>query len=569
MLTVREALAYPCLASARVVAGAAGLDQVIRRVHVVDIPDANYAWGQGGLLLTAGYGLKDSPERQAALVPTLVRHGLVGLVFSIGWYFTETPPVICAAAQAAGFPVIEVPPEVEFISITEQLYTAIVNHQFALKERAADIHRQLMQLVLQGGDLAAVTTTLANILQRSVLIESPTSDILAAAQSGPVDEGRLLVLEVGRTPPDRAQRLLKRGIYAELQQKRQPVRLSAMPDLGWTMERVVAPIIVGGEIYGYIWIVEGDHPLADLDELAIEQAATVTALVMLQERAVREAQQAIRGDFLSQLLHEGPAGEPDSALGEQARAVGYRLDQPHQALFVVGHPPEGDRTQSGSNTWSPSGGRPPAGATAAQLAARLEQRLHAANAQSLVVLRERGVAVVVESRADGAGQALAEQLLADLNHPSQPVTIGVGGVETQAADGAGRSLRRSYEEAQEAAEIGQRLSPAARVTCFWELGLLDWIYPLPPQALVANPFLAIVETLAEHDQRTKGDLVRTLEAYLDSGGALAEAAGLLTVHRNTLLYRISRIEEIAAVDLRNVEQRLNLHVALKAYRLRR
>ena len=542
MLTVREALQYPCLASARVVAGAAGLDHIIRRVHVVDIPDANYTWGQDGLLLTAGYGLKDSPERQAALIPTLVEHGLVGMVFSIGWYFTETPQVICAAAEAAGFPVIEVPPEVEFISITEQLYTAIVNHQFALKERAADIHRRLMQLVLEGGDLAAVTTTLANILQRSVLIESSTSDVLAAAQSGPVDEARTVVVEAGRTPPDRAQRLLKRGIYAELQQKQHSVRLSAMPDLGWTMERVVAPIIVGGEIYGYIWIVEGDHPLTELDELAIDQAATVTALVLLQQRAVREAQQVIRGDFLSQLLHL--EGEPDSTFLEQARVVSYRFDQPHQILFVVG--------------------QPVAGATVAQLAARLEQRLHAANGHSLVALRERGIAVVVEAKAASAGQALAAQLLADLDHPSQPVTIGVGQVH------AGEpSLRQSYEEAQEAAEIGRRMGPNGRVLCFWELGLLDWLYRLGRDVLDDNPYLAIIQTLAEHDQRTKGDLVRTLEAYLDSGGALAEAAGILTVHRNTLLYRISRIEEIADVDLRNVEQRLNLHVALKAYHLMR
>jgi sugar diacid utilization regulator len=265
---------------------------------------------------------------------------------------------------------------------------------------------------------------------------------------------------------------------------------------------------------------------------------------------VRAAQQVIRGDFLSQLLHL--KGEPESALAEQARAVGYRFDQPHQVLFVVG--------------------QPQAGATTAQLAARLELRLrgahasgHAsANGQNLVALRERGIAVVVEAKVDGTGQALAAQLLADLNHPNQPVTIGVGH-----ADSDGRSLRRSYEEAQEAADIGRRLSPGARVMCFWELGLMDWLYQLSPEALQANRFLAIVETLAEHDQRTKGDLVRTLEAYLEKGGALAEAASLLTVHRNTLLYRISRIEEIADVDLRNVEQRLNLHVALKAYRLKR
>jgi len=86
--------------------------------------------------------------------------------------------------------------------------------------------------------------------------------------------------------------------------------------------------------------------------------------------------------------------------------------------------------------------------------------------------------------------------------------------------------------------------------------------------LLGNAYLATIETLADHDRRTKGDLVRTLEAYLDSGGALAEAAGTLTVHRNTLLYRLGRIGEIIDVDLRDVEQRLNLHVALKAYRLK-
>src|SRR5260370_23990313 len=115
-----------------------------------------------------------------------------------------------------------------------------------------------------------------------------------------------------------------------------------------------------------------------------------------------------------------------------ARAEWYRFDQPHQALFVVG--------------------QPQAGATAAQLAARCEQRLHLSNSHSLVVVRERGIAVVVEARADGAGQVLAAQLLADLNHPSQPVTIGVGHAQT-----GGLSLRRSYEEAQEAADIGRRL----------------------------------------------------------------------------------------------------------------
>jgi purine catabolism regulator len=523
------------------VAGEAGLDEVVRRVHVVDMPDARYTWGQGALLLTAGYGLKDSPERQAALVPTLVAHGLVGMVLSTGWYFDETPAVMRAAAEAQGFPIVEVPREVEFIGITERLYAEIVNEQLALRERADDIHRRLTRLVLEGGRLSELAETLASFLGRSVLIESSAFEVLATAQHGPVDESRRRAVEAGRTAPDRALRLLKHGIYAELQQKLRPVRMAALPELGMTMERVVAPVVVGREIYGYIWIVAGDHPLAALDELAIDHAATVAALVMLKEQAVREAQHAVRGDFLTQML--GEAVEPDSYTLERAHLVGYQFDHPHQALFVVGQPA--------------AGGGPD------QLAGRLDNWLRNIGEWGLVAARERGTAVIVEAKANAAGQALAERLVADLSHPVQPLVAGVG--QVQADD---RSLRRTYEEAAEAADIGQRLGPGPRVVCFWDLGLLDWLYRLPAEALPSNAYLGKVRLLAEHDSRANTDMVRTLDAYLRFGGALAEAAAAINIHRNTLLYRLGRVEEITGVDLKDVNQRLNLYVALQAHLLK-
>lgn len=541
MLTLREALRFPCFRKARLVAGEAGLDREIRRVHVVDIPDATYAWGQNGLVLTAGYGLKDSPERQAAFIPTLIEHGLVGVVLSTGWYFDSTPAVIRAAAEASHFPVIEVPPDAEFIAITEQLYAEIVNHEFALKERADGIHRQLTQLVLEGGDLNRLTQTLADLFERSVLIESVTAEVLASAQRGPVDEARLRAVEMGRTPPERAQRLLKRGLYTELQTKLSPVRFSAMPELGMTMERVVAPIIVGHEIYGYIWVVEGDHPLTELDTLAIEHAATVAALVMFKEQAVRDAQQAMRGDFLAQLLRL--EGEPDSTLIERARAIGYQLAQPHQILFVICAAADGLLTQ---------------------LTTRLDNWLHIQGQWGLVVARERGIALVIETKTVSVGQRLAQRLVADIHTPAHPLVVGYSTIHL-----GEKSLRHPYAEAVEAAEIGQRLRLNPPVIYFGDLGMLDWLYRLPGEALSGNPYWAKVQVVAEHDGRANSELLQTLEAYLEFGGALAEAAAAINVHRNTLLYRLGRIEEIANVDLRDVKQRVNLHVALKAYRLRR
>jgi len=548
MLSLRQALKLPVFNTAKVIAGKRGLDAAIRRIHVVDIPDAEYhLYGQGLLLFTSGYGIKDNPAEQNALIPKLVESGAVGMVFSLGWSFDAVPEVMRAAAEKAGFPIIVVPREVKFVTLIERLYVELINEQYAMRARADDIHRRLTQLVLEGGGLSALAETLADILQRSVLFESLTFEVLASAQAGPVDENRQRALEAGRTPPELIERMTDRGIYAELQRKMRPVRLAAIRELGMTMERVVAPIVVGREVYGYIWIVAGDHPLTDLDELAIEHAATVAALVMLKEQAVREAQNTLRGDFFAQLLR---AGERDSLLLERAHSVGYQFDKPHQVLFVLC--------------------KPATNVTLSQLATRLDRWLRSQGVWSLVVTRERGLAVLIEAKTEGVGQALAEKLIADLSNAAQPLVVGVGRLVP--ADGP---LRRSYDEAREAADIGERLGTRAgagggpRVVCFWKLGLLDWLHHLPSEVLAANPYLATIQQLAEHDRKTNGDLVRTLDAYLEHGGALAEAAAALTVHRNTLLYRIGRIEEIIGLDLKDVNQRLNLHVALKAHLLRK
>lgn len=544
MLTLRQALKLSIFEKATVVAGAEGLENVIRRAHVVDIPGTDYHdWGAGLLLFSSGYGFRDDPEQQAEYVPSLAKQGVVGMVFSTGWYFDAAPEVMRKAADEYNFPIIEVPPDLPFVHVLERLYAELLNDQLALKERADDIHHRLTRLVLEGGDLAAITSTLADILERSILIESPTFDLLAATQHGPVDENRLRTLEAGRTLPEVAYRLRKRGVYQQLQQKKRPIRLGTMPDIGMWMERVVAPIVAGGEVLGYIWIVAGDHPLTELDELAIDHAATVAALALLKDRAVRESQQAMRGDLFTQLLR--PTSEYDANTLERARSVGYQVERPHQVLFVVAVPPA-----------NPANG---ATISVGQVASRLDSWLQGLKVWGLVVARERGVILVIDSNTNDTGQELGQRIVSEIGHVALPLVVGVSSARNN-------GLRTLRDEAVEAADVGTRLG-GAKVLGFWALGMLDWLYHLPPEAFAGNSYLVKVQELAAHDIKSNSDLVKTLEAYLEYGGALAEAAAAINVHRNTLLYRLGRIEAIAGVDLKDANQRLNLHVALKGYRL--
>jgi purine catabolism regulator len=71
----------------------------------------------------------------------------------------------------------------------------------------------------------------------------------------------------------------------------------------------------------------------------------------------------------------------------------------------------------------------------------------------------------------------------------------------------------------------------------------------------------------EYDHRNHADLIKTLEAFFACHGNLSQTAEMLIVHRNTLLYRMNRIDEIAEIDLDRPETRLALHLALTVRRL--
>jgi purine catabolism regulator len=528
-------------APAHLVAGEAGLNREVHWVHIVDIPDAHFEWNRDGvLLLTAGYGLRDDPERQAALVPRLVAKGFAGMVLATGYYFEHAPQVVRQDADRLDFPLVETPPDLLFIDITETVLERIVNRQYMLLQQSGEIHRRLTDLVLQGGTIEDLAQTLARILGRAVTIEDPAFHVLASAQQGAVDEARERSVQRGRTTPEVAEQLLQRGIYELLRETMGPVQVAPLPELGMTMERIVAPIIVAREIYGYIWIIAGDHPLTDLDELAIGHAATVAALILFKEQAVREAEEALRGDLLEQLLSGAPAS-PN--LSNQARRVGFRLDYPCQVLIIQGE------TQNG--------GSPRA------LQAMVANWLAEHDRRALPVWRDRQLVLLLEERETNSGVHLARDLAAALRHPAVDLLVGVGGAHNPDAGG----VANSFEEAQEAMRVARALGRAQGVVSFAELGMLHWLYHLPPGHADDNIYLEHVRALATYDREKEAELVKTLETYLDYGGSLVDAAKALYVHRNTLLHRIERIEELRGLDLRDSQQRVNLHVALKYFLL--
>lgn len=153
-LTLREALtlAEP-LREARVVAGESGLDNVIRSVNVMEVPDIVNWVHPGELLVSTLYPLRDDKAAVDTLIPLLAEKGLAGLAVTPDSYIDELPKCMVEDANRLGFPLIELPPRVSFVDIIQPLTSKILDLQADELQQSDAILRQFLDLVLVGGGL--------------------------------------------------------------------------------------------------------------------------------------------------------------------------------------------------------------------------------------------------------------------------------------------------------------------------------------------------------------------------------------------------------------------------------
>jgi purine catabolism regulator len=77
----------------------------------------------------------------------------------------------------------------------------------------------------------------------------------------------------------------------------------------------------------------------------------------------------------------------------------------------------------------------------------------------------------------------------------------------------------------------------------------------------------VLHAVTEHEARYGGDLLATLRAWLSAGCSTTAAADALVVHRNTVTYRLARIEQLTGRSLRDIRVRLELELALTIHEI--
>ena len=119
----------------------------------------------------------------------------------------------------------------------------------------------------------------------------------------------------------------------------------------------------------------------------------------------------------------------------------------------------------------------------------------------------------------------------------------------------------AYRVALGAAELRRAANPGGLVDVRG-LGLATLLLETGAPEALRRFSDTLLKPLVAHDARRHGDLVPTLRAWLQTRCSTAATAEDLVVHPNTVGYRLGRIEQLTGRNLRNIDTRLELQMAV-------
>jgi sugar diacid utilization regulator len=269
-----------------------------------------------------------------------------------------------------------------------------------------------------------------------------------------------------------------------------------------------------------------------------DQISTSVAEAYAQaQRAIVREQEGARREFLADLLY-GTEASPQEVL-EKAHTFGYDLSLSYIALVGCGPGPDGTKE--------------------AQVAAAVGRVSSLAAADPIVIQKaEQTIALLPAEKFAEIG-VVPEKVVVELGGGWQ---FGFGGPEPGL-----EGIRRAYLEAREALEIGLALGLEGSIFRFDDLLLYHFLRL--EQVLVDRFVDQMLGPLLEYDDRRKGELLKTLDAYFSADGSVKLAGELLFAHPHTVTYRLKQIERLTGWSLRNPEDKLRLQLAVRAHKLAR
>lgn len=166
--------------------------------------------------------------------------------------------------------------------------------------------------------------------------------------------------------------------------------------------------------------------------------------------------------------------------------------------------------------------------------------------------------IVVKEIAAGDGylevDKMAGEILEILKSEEESVRVAYGTIITDI-----KEVSKSYKEAKLALDVGKIFSPEKEVVAYNTLGIGRLIYQLPIP--LCRMFIKEIFEDRSPDEFDEETLV-TINKFFENSLNVSETSRQLYIHRNTLVYRLDKLQKSTGLDLRTFEDAITFKIAL-------
>ncbi|MBE7018276.1 MAG: PucR family transcriptional regulator [Ruminococcaceae bacterium] len=179
--------------------------------------------------------------------------------------------------------------------------------------------------------------------------------------------------------------------------------------------------------------------------------------------------------------------------------------------------------------------------------------------QFVISLDEKNIAVICEvsetERSAKKQESLVSTIIDTVRAEAMVnICVGIGSVAVTLRD-----IAASYREAQVALEIGRVFDADKEILNYESLGIGRLIYQLPVK--LCQMFLDEVFKKDSID-KLDSETLMTIQKFFDNSLNISETSRKLFIHRNTLVYRLDKIQKLTGLDLREFDDAIIFKVAM-------
>ncbi|WP_246206641.1 PucR family transcriptional regulator [Virgibacillus ihumii] len=528
-ITVKDVLERETFQRAKILAGAGGIDRRIKWTHILETKEFESLINGGELILTTGIGF--NKEKPVNFYERLIHKNVAGICIEKGEHFKDISSEVKQLADKHHFPIIVFESIVKFVDITHDLHTLIINQHHHKITKLNELTKTFTELSLSPNGALKILKEMYFYFDQDVMFIS--------------EEKKSYYY-----PPETKQLAdsIQRNLKSMNLNKKKYTHINM-----WNTNFTFYPVRGLGQVWGYLCLETSERLKDEFTYSVLDTAALAIAQITLRNRTLEERRLNQEDKNVRSLL-QGENIDTDSFqlfFPDTKESTSYRV------ILIQEIKPESQN----DDDWSE---------IKIQQSLIIKREFKKAGFFPVVSIKKNEIAIICSCTAssqqikDTEAYSKVIHNILDINEKD----IWDGAKYTIGVSRKLEDISRVPQGYKQAMEVLRLHKSGILQTYFYEkIGIyriLLWQDKEEKLDAYINDYLG---PIIAYDQKNNSSLLETLAVFLECGFSKKKASEKLFIVRQTLYYRLAKIDELLGYNLLESSDRLAVETAIKAYYL--